>query len=78
MSQFAFRGKRLVRTRRGSIINAVLIALFFICGVAISLTFTRSNKTETNNVVAISGARPLLEDAIGHFEVSDTSGKTVP
>ncbi|MEP6766002.1 MAG: hypothetical protein ABJB66_16940 [Gemmatimonadaceae bacterium] len=58
--------------------NAVLIALFFICGVAISLTFTRANKTERSNIVTSNGVRPLVEDAIGHFAVSDTSGHTVP
>lgn len=76
-SQCAFHPHKSKPPRRGSTSNAVLVALFFIGGVAISLTFTRSRNTVIAKDVASSSAHPLIEDAIGHFEVRDTSGRIV-
>lgn len=78
LSPIAFHRKRPLRARRGSALNALLVALFFVGGVAISLTVTRSKKPVIATTDKLAGAPPLVEDAIGHFEVRDTSGQAVP
>lgn len=67
------------RTRRGSIAYAALIALLFLGGVALALTFERKTPAETSvdkERAVVEG--PAAELAIGVSQVKTIDGQLVP
>lgn len=67
------------RCRRGSAANAVLIALLFVCGVALALRFGQPNTVRyTAEPRASDGERPTAGAALGTFTVKDVAGHAVP
>lgn len=70
--------RRLVkRARRGSIANAALIAVLFLCGIAIALSFERRSSDEANSGLIDPVARPA-EDALGVSKVKTINDSVVP
>ena len=77
-------GSRSARTvaRRGNTRTALLIAVMFLGGVALSLRFGKNASDDAHDGAAASatpiGARPSAGAALGAFVVKDVHGVTIP
>lgn len=67
----------MMRARRGSVANAALVAVLFLCGVAIALTFDRRKEKDFSLALSDNPDRPLVTAALGVEKVADANGKTV-
>jgi thioredoxin-related protein len=65
------------RSRRGSVTNAVLVALLFLAGVAVALTFERKKTAVISDVAADSSAPPHISAVLGTASVQNAEGQTV-
>jgi thioredoxin-related protein len=70
----------MIRSRRGSIANAALVAILFLGGVALALAFQRKPAVPMTSADTIRGdtAAPLAVDAMNTSTVKDVNGRIVP
>ncbi|MBC8086271.1 MAG: hypothetical protein H7Z40_03335 [Phycisphaerae bacterium] len=65
------------RSRRGSVANAVLVALLFLVGVAVALMFERKPAAVATDSGAMPAAPPHISAVLGTSRVQNELGQTV-